>query len=108
MRRTSPPRSGRFEVRYADDPASGLVSRVLLAGPFAAAPGDAVARALPWRELLASAASSGGRAGGRAMAVSPDREETGAAGLRTIPPAADEPGPPADADPHGCARRRSR
>lgn len=46
------PGAGRFEVRYTNDPASGLVSCTLLATAFAAAPEDAVARALVWRERL--------------------------------------------------------
>jgi hypothetical protein len=46
--------AGRFEVRYVNDPASGLVSCALLASTFAATPEDAAARALVWRERLES------------------------------------------------------
>ena len=48
------PGAGRFEVRYTNDLASGLVSCALLASTFAATPEDAVAKALVWRERLES------------------------------------------------------
>ena len=43
---------GRFEVRYTNDPGSGMVSCALLASTFAPDPDEAVARALAWRDRL--------------------------------------------------------